>query len=209
MRIGLINEASQSHTNSTVFETLNRIAKKYGHEVRNYGMYSPDDEVKMNSLHNGLLSAILLNTDAVDLVVTGCGNGEGVTVALNAYPGVVCGHIVSPEDAYMFAKINNGNAIAMPFGSVEDGSLDLEAIFENVCKLEWGSGYPEEDVEAQNWETSTLRKVKKITHHDMPYILDQLESDFLQVAISGQHFKEYFLADAAEGEIKSFIKSVI
>ena len=36
-------------------------------------------------------------------------------LACNAFPGVLCGHIVDPSDAYMFAQINDGNAIALPF----------------------------------------------------------------------------------------------
>ena len=36
-------------------------------------------------------------------------------LAATSFPGVLCGHIVDVEDAYMFAQINDGNAIAMPF----------------------------------------------------------------------------------------------
>ena len=35
-------------------------------------------------------------------------------LACNVFPGVLCGHIVNSEDAYMFAQINDGNAIALP-----------------------------------------------------------------------------------------------
>lgn len=34
---------------------------------------------------------------------------------LNAYPGVVCGYCIDPAGAYLFAQINNGNALALPF----------------------------------------------------------------------------------------------
>lgn len=64
---------------------------------------------------NGLLAAILLNSKAVDFVVTGCGTGEGAMLALNSFPGVLCGHVTSPLDAYLFGQVNDGNAIAMPF----------------------------------------------------------------------------------------------
>ena len=56
-----------------------------------------------------------LNSGAADFVVTGCGTGEGAMLALNSFPGVICGHVVDPSDAYMFMQINDGNAIALPF----------------------------------------------------------------------------------------------
>lgn len=83
-----------------------------GHEVLNFGMYSADDETQLTYVMNGLLAAILLNSKAVDFVVTGCGTGEGAMLALNSFPGVLCGHVTSPLDAYLFGQVNDGNAIA-------------------------------------------------------------------------------------------------
>ena len=31
-------------------------------------------------------------------------------------PGVLCGYIPTPDDAYLFAQINNGNAVSLPLG---------------------------------------------------------------------------------------------
>ena len=78
-------------------------------------MYTAEDETQLTYVMNGLLAAILLNSKAADYVVTGCGTGEGAMLACNVFPGVLCGHIVDSEDAYMFAQINDGNAIALPF----------------------------------------------------------------------------------------------
>ena len=72
-------------------------------------MYTAEDEAQITYVMCGLLSAILLNAKAADYVVTGCGTGEGAMLACNAFPGVLCGHIVDSEDAYMFAQINDGN----------------------------------------------------------------------------------------------------
>ena len=46
----------------------------------------------------GLLVAILINSKAVDFIVTGCGTGEGAMLALNSFPNVICGHIEDVED---------------------------------------------------------------------------------------------------------------
>lgn len=82
----------------------------------------------------GILAAALLNSGAADYVITGCGTGEGAMLACNSFPGVICGHVEDALDAYTFAQINDGNAIALPFakGFGWGGDLNLEYIFEKL-----------------------------------------------------------------------------
>ena len=70
-------------------------------------------------------------------MVTGCGTGEGAMLALNSFPGVLCGHVVDPSDAYMFMQINDGNAIALPFakGFGWGAELNLTYIFESFLRV--------------------------------------------------------------------------
>jgi ribose 5-phosphate isomerase RpiB len=60
------------------------------------------------------MASILLNSKAVDFVVTGCGTGQGAMMSLNIHPGVVCG-CLDPADAFLFSQINNGNALSLAF----------------------------------------------------------------------------------------------
>ena len=145
MRIVLINENSQASKNSLIFTTLQNVAEKYGHTVKNYGMFGADDK-SLTYVQNGLLAAILLNAEACDFVVTGCGTGEGAMLALNSFPKVLCGHIVDPSDAYMFNQINDGNAVAFPFakGFGWGAELNLEYCFEKLFNGPKGQGYPRE-----------------------------------------------------------------
>ena len=106
MKIALINENSQAAKNAMVYENLKKVADAKGYEVVNYGMYSADDAAQLTYVQCGILAAILLNSGAADFVVTGCGTGEGAMLALNSFPGVLCGHIVDPSDAFMFSQIN-------------------------------------------------------------------------------------------------------
>jgi len=134
MRIALINENSQAAKNDMIYSTLKKVADSKGFEVDNYGMYSADDKAQLTYVQNGILAAILLNSGAADFVVTGCGTGEGAMLALNSFPGVICGHVVDPSDAYMFMQINDGNAIALPFakGFGWGAELNLTYIFEKL-----------------------------------------------------------------------------
>lgn len=137
MRIALINENSQAAKNEMIYASLKKVAESKGHTVDNYGMYSADDKAQLTYVQNGILAAILLNSGAADFVVTGCGTGEGAMLALNSFPGVLCGHVVDPSDAYMFMQINDGNAIALPFakGFGWGAELNLTYIFEKLSRV--------------------------------------------------------------------------
>ena len=160
---------------------------------------------------NGLLAAILLNSKAADYVVTGCGTGEGAMLACNSFPGVLCGHIVDSEDAFMFAQINDGNAIALPFakGFGWGAELRLQYIFEKLFGCESGGGYPKERVVPEQRNKKILDSVKEITHKDIMTILKTIDQDFLKTTISGEKFQEYFFANCQVPEIADYLKSVL
>ena len=110
MKIALINENSQAAKNGIIEAALKKVVEPMGHEVVNYGMYAADDKAQLTYVQCGILAAILLNSGAADYVITGCGTGEGAMLALNSFPGVICGHVEDPVDAYTFAHVNDGNA---------------------------------------------------------------------------------------------------
>ena len=151
MKIALINENSQAAKNALVYETLKKVVEPMGHEVFNYGMYAADDAAQLTYVQNGILAAILLNSGAADFVVTGCGTGEGAMLALNSFPGVICGHVADALDAYTFAHINDGNAVSLPFALNFGwgGELKLQYIFEKLFGFGHGQGYPKERVEPE------------------------------------------------------------
>ena len=90
MKIAIINENSQAPKNGIIEAALKKVVEPMGHEVVNYGMYS-DASPRLTYVQCGILAAILLNSGAADFVITGCGTGEGAMLALNSFPGVICG----------------------------------------------------------------------------------------------------------------------
>ena len=211
MKIALINENSQAAKNGIIVETLKKVVEPLGHEVFNYGMYSADDKAQLTYVQNGILAAILLNSGAADLVITGCGTGEGAMLACNAFPGVLCGHVVDPTDAYQFTQVNNGNCIALPFakGWGWGAELNLQYVFEKLFVDEWGGGYPKERKEPEQRNAKILNEVKKVTHRDLLDILPNLDQDLVKGAVAGEHFKELFFANAKCPEIKSYIEKLV
>lgn len=207
MRIGLINENSQASKNEIIYNALNKVALRKNYEVHNYGMEGAED-TQLTYVQIGLLGAILLNGGAVDFIVTGCGTGEGAMLALNSFPNVLCGHISDPTDAYLFAQINDGNAIALPFakGFGWGSELTLENIFEQLFKDEFGNGYPKERVIPEQRNKKILDEVKKVTHTDIYTILENIDQDFLYETINRKQFKELFFANATDEKMKEIIK---
>lgn len=210
MKIALINENSQAAKNVLICATLKKVAEPLGHEVYNYGMYSAEDASQLTYVQNGILAAVLLNSGAADYVVTGCGTGEGAMLACNVFPGVLCGHIVDPSDAYMFAQINDGNAVALPFakGFGWGAELNLEYIFEKLFSGESGQGYPKERVVPEQRNKKILDEVKKVTHQELTYILKNLDRELVKGALSGEKFKEYFFANCKDEKIAECVREV-
>ncbi|MFQ9511432.1 MAG: RpiB/LacA/LacB family sugar-phosphate isomerase [Lachnospiraceae bacterium] len=211
MKIAVINENSQAAKNEMIVNALKEVVEPMGHSVDNYGMYSAEDEAQLTYVQAGLLTAILINSGAADFVVTGCGTGEGAMLACNSFPNVLCGHVVDPSDGYMFAQINDGNAIAMPFakGFGWGAELNLKYTFEKLFGSEGGNGYPPERVVPEQRNKKILDEVKKITHVDMMTILKNIDQDFLKATVSGAKFKELFFANCKCPEIKSYIEGIL
>ena len=211
MKIALINENSQAAKNAVIFNALKKVVEPMGFEVVNYGMYTADDKAQLTYVQNGILAATLLNSGAADYVITGCGTGEGAMLALNSFPGVICGHVEDALDAYTFAQINDGNAIAIPFakGFGWGGDLNLEYIFEKLFCEPSGQGYPRERAVPEQRNKKILDEVKKVTYQDFVTILNNLDRELVKGSFAGEHFSEYFFRDAKDEKIKEAVKNIL
>lgn len=210
MKIALINENSQAAKNAQIYEALKKVADEKGYELRNYGMYCADDATQLTYVQNGILAAVLLNSGAADFVVTGCGTGEGAMLALNSFPGVICGHVATPLDAYTFAQINDGNAISIPFalGYGWGGDLNLTYIFEKLFSEPFGGGYPKERVVPEQRNKKILDGVRAAAFKPLPEILKSLDRELVKGALAGERFDEYFFEDAKSEELKSLVREL-
>ena len=211
MKIALINENSQAAKNSMICETLKSVVEPMGHEVFNYGMYSAEDENQLTYVQIGILTAVLINSGAADYVITGCGTGEGAMLACNSFPKVLCGHITSPLDAYLFSQVNDGNTIALPFAENFGwgGELNLQYIFEKLFFAPGGGGYPKERVVPEQRNKKILDQVKEVTHVDLVTILKNLDRELVVGALSGEKFKEYFFANCKCDKIAECVKEIL
>lgn len=210
MRIALINENSQASKNEIIFTALQTEAKKAGHNVSNYGMYSGEDSAQLTYVKCGLLASILLTTKVVDFVVTGCGTGQGAMLACNSFPNVLCGHVTTPLDAYLFGQVNDGNCIAMPFAqNFGWGSeINLHDTFAKLFSEPFGGGYPKDRVIPEQRNKKILDTMKAVTYKPLLQILKDIDQTFLKETISGAQFEELFYSNCQDDEIVAYLKSL-
>ncbi len=210
MRIALINENSQAGKNSIIEAALKKVVEPMGHVVDNYGMYGVEGERELTYVQVGILSSILISSGAADYVVTGCGTGQGAMIACNSMPNVLCGHVANPSDGYLFAQVNDGNCVAMPFaqGFGWGGELNLEYTFEKLFGFGSGNGYPKERVIPEQRNKKILDGVRMQTIKDIRTCLELIDKELVRSIVTDSKFEELFFANCKDKEIEECIKKI-
>ncbi|MBR1413485.1 MAG: RpiB/LacA/LacB family sugar-phosphate isomerase [Bacilli bacterium] len=208
MKIAIINENSQASKNSIIVNSLKKVIKD-NDKIINIGMFNNDDK-SLTYVENGLMAAVLLNTGMADFIITGCGTGSGAMLALNSFPGVFCGLITDPLDAYLFSQINGGNAISIPYakGFGWGSELQLEYIFEKLFKDEFGGGYPIERKEPEQRNAKILADIKNKTTRNMIDILKDIDDEMVKQVFDRESFKN-ILHTCNNSEIKEYLEQKI
>ena len=184
----MINEVSCRDKNSKIIEAL----KGTEHQIFNVGM-SDEEGVELTYIHTGLMAAIALNSGAADFVVGGCGTGQGFMISSMQYPGVYCGLITEPLDAWLFSQINAGNCVSLALnkGFGWAGDINLKYIFEKLFLDQMGRGYPEHRRESQKQSREVLGGINELTHKTFADILNGLDKDIKERIFGHKPFKEF------------------
>ena len=182
MKIAVINEISAADKNADILNAL----EGRGHEILNLGNTSGKDSPGLLYIHTGLMSALLLHLKAVDFVVGGCGTGLGYLNAVMQYPGVFCGHLLSPLDAFLFARINAGNCVSLALnqGYGWAGDVNLRMMFDALFTPEAGSGFPPHRAEPQREGRELLAQISQVAHRPMAEILSSLPEEVIRLALT-------------------------
>ena len=203
MRIAVVNEVSARDKNPFILGALEAI----GLRAHNIGMRESGEEAELTYIHTGLMAALALDTGAADLVVGGCGTGQGFLLSVMQYPGVYCGLITNPLEAFLFSQINAGNCVSLALnkGFGWAGDINLRYIFEKLLCETPGGGYPPHRSESQRASRQTVADISKATHRDMASILRSLDRAILERAFGHRAFADFIAQYAGEGEVKGII----
>lgn len=207
MRIAVIQASSQAAKNELIYSAVKKYAA--GAEVINFGCFG-NEEQKYSYIEISILIGILLSCKAVDLVVTGCSSGQGMMLACNNMPGVLCGYIPTPMDAYLFAQINDGNAVSLPLGEEYTwaGEENLDKTIARLFSEPFGQGYPKSEAERKLEDTKLLKSIRKSSQVKMTELLKTLEKPLLDKVLSKKDVVEYVLENGRDEELSLLIKSI-
>lgn len=212
MKIALMMENSQATKNAAVLKELHTVVDDLGHAVYNVGMCDENDH-PITYVHLGIMASLLINSKAVDFVVTGCGTGQGAMMSLNVHPGVVCGYCLDPADAFLFNQINNGNALALAFakGYGWGAELNVRYMFEKAFTTgERGLGYPLERAEPQQRNAGLLNGVKAaLAKSDYLDGMKAIDQDLVKTAVTGERFQQCFFENCQDKAIEAYVRSLI
>lgn len=203
MKVAVLNEVSARDKNPDLIAAL----EKCGIKPLNAGMRAGDYEVELTYIHTGLMAAVLLNLGAVDMVIGGCGTGAGFLLSAMQYPGVYCGLIIDPLDAWLFSQINGGNCVSLALnkGYGWAGEINLAYIMEKLFQDEAGRGYPPERSQSQAESRVRLQKISAAAHRPLAEILAALDRDITERVFSYKPFTDIIYAESPESSLKSFI----
>jgi ribose 5-phosphate isomerase RpiB len=178
MKIAVVLETVSCERSKDIIGAL----ESRGHEIINAGMSSKDEKPELSYIHSGLLAAILLNTGRADLVIGGCGTGQGFGISAMQYPNVFCGHINSSLDAWLFAQINAGNCISLALtqGYGWAGEMNLKLIFDAYFSVKEIDGYPAHRKGPQRLSREKLAAISRDVHPPFGDIISRIDIDIIK-----------------------------
>lgn len=191
MKIAVIQASSQSEKHGILLQETKHAAK--GHEVISFGCR--EGEQNYTYLEISLLAGLLLLSHAVDFVVTGCSSGQGMMLACNSVPGVVCGYAPTPQDAFLFAQINAGNAVSLPLGLGYGwcGELNLRYTLSALFEQPLGGGYPPQDALRKQKDTANLKALRKLGQKSADEFYASLPEETVQKLLQKRDVIAYIL----------------
>lgn len=207
MKIGVIQATSQRDKNELLYYCTKNAVIQYGHEVINFGCFS-DEPYTFSYIEIAVAVSLLLTSGAVDFAVTGCSSGQGMMLACNSLPGVICGYVENPQDAFLFGGINDGNAVSIPLGLNFGwaGEINLQCTMEKLFSGPFGAGYPPEDAERKRQDTLLLKKINALTKRTAIDVFEQMDKVLMQRIFLKENVIEYILEYGRDREILEFIQ---
>lgn len=208
MKIAVIQAGSQKEKNTLLYECVVKAVKNQESEVINFGVF-PEEEDTYSYIEIALMISLLLESGAIDFAVTGCSSGQGMMLACNSLPGVLCGYVANPADAFLFGRINDGNAVSFPLGLNFgwSGEINLQSTLDKLFDGPFGSGYPLKDAERKRADTRKLKEMNVVTKRKLVEVLPKLDSELVLAAFQRKNVFDYVLKHGTNIELLDLLKN--
>lgn len=208
MKIAVLQASSQKEKNPLLVECVKKAVAEKGHEVVNLGVF-PGEEQTVSYVETALCISLLLESGSVDFVVTGCSSGQGMMLACNSLPGILCGYVANPSDAYLFGRINGGNAVAYPLG-LNFGwaaEINLQSTLDKLFEEPFEIGYPKEDAERKKQDTKLLKEIDGLTKKPLLELLPLLDEKLVQAAFARKPVLNYIIENSKSEAWRAICKT--
>ena len=211
MRIGIIQASSQRDKNRALYQCACRAMEHTGRkdQVINFGVL-PEEDAAYSYIETAVNVSLLLSSGAVDFVVTGCSSGQGMMLACNSLPGVLCGYVQNPQDAFLFGRINGGNAVSFPLGLNYGwlGDINLQCTLDQLFRGEFGCGYPPEDAERKKRDTALLHEINRTVKRPAAEAYRRMDQGLVKKALQWTAVREHILKYGRSDEIAVLIRAL-
>ena len=129
-------------------------------------------------------------------------------LACNSIPGVICGYTPTPQDAFLFGRINAGNAVSFPLGLNYgwSGELNLRYTLDALFEQPFGTGYPSKDAERKRKDTRTLKTMQELSKISIIDFLNALDEEMCNKILKKKNVVDYILTHGKDGDILCWIK---
>lgn len=209
MKIGMIQASTQKSKNKIIEDVLYQVISKEENEIINFGIYA-DAEENMSYIQIALCISLLLESHSVDFIITGCSSGQGMMLACNSLPGVICGYVENVTDAYLFGRINNGNAISYPLGFNWGwaAEINLKETLKALFEEPFGIGYPKDSADRKIKDTEQLKEMNKICKKNLAEVLPIMDKSIVKAALNYTIVYDYIMTYGKNEELKHIMKKL-
>ena len=208
MKIGLIQASSQKEKNKTLEHYLNA-AINSDDQLINLGIY-PDSKIQLSYVQISLAIALLINSKSLNFIVTGCSSGQGIMLACNTFPNVQCGYIPTPQDAFLFSHINNGNVVSFPLGLNWgwSGEINFSETMKSLFKQPGGTGYPPSQASRKMENTTEVKELNQLNKKRMLSILPSIDPELLIPILKYKPVYDFIIKNGTNHELVDLIQKL-
>ena len=206
MKIAVVTEGSTKQRNADVVAALANL----NHEIINLGMFNVEGETDLTYIETALMSAISIHLNIADFIVGGCGTGQGYINTVLQFPGMFCGLLMDPVEAWLYGQVNAGNCVSLQlnkgYGALA-GDVNLRFIFEKLFSVDYGGGYPAARRDIQQGARDKLKALSAATHKPFADILVNMDQTILRRVVNLPVLSGY-IQKSDECEIKRILLNV-
>lgn len=131
-------------------------------------------------------------------------------LACNTFPNVQCGYLPTPQDAFLFSHINNGNVASFPLGLNWgwSGEINFSETMKALFKQPWGTGYPPSQASRKIKNTTEVKELNQLNKKSIISILPSVDPDLLIPILKYKPVYDFIIQNGTNHELVDLIQKL-